>query len=261
MSRTFARRARPTSVLAACRPGSVMLTLVGALVSLSAARADGAPEIGARAASPASVAGASRGGYGVHETEVLRTFAALARLAHRLEADYLRALEQLGWGTVLAPATLAAPGGLERAAWVLEAGRAVVTEHRARAMHAEREIREIVAASGLDEPWASELRAGVLLGYAATARHREAIWRLERRVIDALEEQLSVLRYGGGWTVGNDTFLFNDEADVQRFNAASNRLDAIIIRQLELKRAMRQAGQAQGQDGGTDAASFMERGI
>lgn len=149
-----------------------------------------------------------------------------------LQNAYRKALEATGYDTVLDPERVAKDQGLKETREILAKGKAVVAEYGAKFQEHQRsfpdKVKNTIGNPTSDPDWFEGFRDG----FRNSSKQGARIWELEAAIVGKVGEAIEVLAAAEGrWQLKDGKFAFEDDADLEKFNAAIRKSMDLVAEQ------------------------------
>jgi hypothetical protein len=160
------------------------------------------------------------------EAEKIQTIARMnLQAVAELQNAYLKALEATGYDTVLDPERVAKDKGLKESREILAKGKAVVAEYGEKFQEHQRsfpdKVKNTIGNPTSDPDWFEGFRDG----FQKSSKQGARIWELEAAIVGKVGEAIEVLAAAEGrWQPEDGSFAFEEDADMEKFNAAMQKV-------------------------------------
>lgn len=159
--------------------------------------------------------------------------------------EYLAALDAAGWNDVLDPQRLQAEGGLDEAQAAVGRAKAIVASFRKRNEDAIAQTEQAVRSMDTRRPTTRGFANGFLASVGAAKAEQATMWELEAACVASVGDLVDFLdSHRQDWVVDAGQFVFSDEATLAGFNELLGRVNGLIDRQEQLRRAANQKADA-----------------
>jgi hypothetical protein len=182
------------------------------------------------------------------KARMTRMMGEMARLIDTASKEYRdgqlrqsKAMDALGFETLLLPQTLASPSGRARARDALRKYNVLLSESMAleRAQKATAESWINVNAAQMSPDEASSLLDGFRRGASKSEALSRTFYQVQRDFIDVFERILDTIENApGGVQYGNQQVLFSDPASLAKFNQLVQQVNALADREAKAQQAI-----------------------
>jgi outer membrane murein-binding lipoprotein Lpp len=173
----------------------------------------------------------------------------VARMSFQAFADlqnaYLKDMVATGFDTLLDPDRVAKDEGLKESREILAKSKAVTAAHREKFTEHVRtfpdKIKNLPDSPASDPEWFR----GFQQGFQRNGQRAMRIWELEMQAVDKVGEVIEILAAAEGkWHPENGSFMFEEEADLEKFNAVLQEAAALGAEQEKLREEAFSRGKA-----------------
>lgn len=153
-----------------------------------------------------------------------------------LQNSYLKELEEAGISTLLAPDRVVSDADFKQTPTMLVQIRAIVQDYKAKADALMVNFPQKIESSDFDQKTKAGMVRGYQQGLAKSMPLFRETWDIEVSSVELMSDILDHLHAKRkSWTLQNGQYMFQEQADVDRFNQLMDELDRGIQRQSEIR--------------------------
>ncbi len=168
-----------------------------------------------------------------HLRELLRVY---FNEANALQNQYLDALDAAGWNSLLDPARAAADQDFKESRLILGRTRDTVEEYREKAAALLEAMPRKIDTIPVSPAMRRGMEKGFRNGMGQSAEVQAQIWTLELEIVGHFGELVGLLEERREhWTAAEGQFTFDNDEDLDRFNAILEKVNAATTRQEEIR--------------------------
>jgi hypothetical protein len=169
----------------------------------------------------------ARGPFGEMERLMLGLIGEMAEQQN----DYSAELTAIGWDNILDAARLRADPGLKRTLPIISQAEQLVDKYEARYMSLLGGLDQRIQQIDVPTEVKRSMSTGLARGLEKARPVIEEQWRIEREIVAQVKGMAVLLRDPRTWEMEGDMFLFEQDSDVDEYNARQSRLVELITRQ------------------------------
>jgi hypothetical protein len=211
---------------------------LGQFVDAETAKPMGA---GKEVAAPAQADGVKDADY-LEASKMMEKFFALGM---EISQTYNRKLDEAGLANLLDPNRLAKDKGFAETDRILKDARSALDEYAARVQGIPDAANRMTDEAALSEEFKERFRTGLRQGQREVMGRLEEVVASQARILAEMGALMAVLRNAKGFSVDDNSLVFNDAADADAYNAGIARLVEVS----EAAEALAARSQAKGRQG------------